>query len=137
VGDETGCDGMDSGDIDGDGDTDLVVTSIENGVRVWLNQDGAGILVEVGPYFCPGTFRPQLLDADGDGDLDMITANMEEGNRLWINSGSATFTSTDQLLGKAWAFCFAVGRLDSDEDLDVVIGSEFDGLGACTIYFGE
>lgn len=137
VGDGAGCDGMDTGDIDGDGDADLVVANVENGVKVWLNQDGAGTLVEAGSYFCPGTFRLQLLDADADGDLDLISANMEEGNRLWLNRGSGLFTPTEHFLGTAWAFCFAVGRLDSDDVLDVVIGSEFDGPDASEVYFGD
>ncbi len=135
VGDPAGCDGLDTGDIDGDGDTDLVVTNVENGVRVWLNRDGAGTLIEAGPYFSPRTIRVVLLDVDDDRDLDLVASNLEEGNRLWLNEGGGIFSPTDQILGTKWGFCFAVAGLDSDSDPDLVIGSEFDGPGSSAVYF--
>lgn len=137
VGEEEGCEDVVTGDIDGDGDMDLVVANIEKGIGVWLNRGDSGTFVREGARFSTGTIKAGLLDADTDGDLDLIAAQMEEGNRLWLNAGSGHFISTDQLLGTTWAFCFAVGKLDSDNDLDVVIGSEVDGPHAATVYFCE
>jgi hypothetical protein len=137
VGDEAGCDHVDCGDIDGDGDTDLAVANIENGVTIWLNSDGGGRLVRRGPSFSPGTIHLQLVDVDSDGDMDLLTSNIQEGNRLWMNDGTGLFTPTNEFLGTTWAFCFGIGRLDSDDAPDVIIGNEVDGLGATAIYFGD
>ena len=137
LGDQVECDCVVAGDIDADGDTDLVISSIRNGIGVWFNQDHTGIFAEEGSRFFPGTIRTVVLDADGDGDLDLIASHIETGNRLWLNRGSGQFTPTDQFLGTTWATSFAVGRIDSDGDLDVVTGSEADGVGAAAVYFRE
>ena len=137
LGDPIGCDCVVARDIDGDGDTDLIISNIENGIGVWINVDGKGLFAEKGARFSPGTIRTELFDADADGDPDLIAAHMKTGNRLWLNSGSGQFTPTDQFLGTTWAFCFAVGRIDADKDLDVVTGNEVDGVGAAAIYFRE
>ena len=123
IGDQYGCDDLDGGDIDGDGDNDIVIGNIEGGVKIWLNENNTGVFLEGGPYFDPGTIKTKLFDADLDGDLDLITAHIENGNKLWLNAGMASFIASGQLFGTELAHSLATGDLDSDHDIDVVIGS--------------
>ena len=136
IGDQYGCDDLDSGDIDGDGDHDIVLGNIEKGVKIWLNENNTGVFFESGSYFAPGTIKTKLLDADLDGDLDLITAHVEDGNILWINSGPEGFMTVGQLFGTEQAHSLATGDLDADADIDVVVGSGAQP-GQQDIYFNE
>jgi hypothetical protein len=77
------CAGQDStgavfADIDGDGDLDLIVNSLGNGVRVFEN-DGHGRFKEVtaaaGATAKTGGMSLALADVDGDGDLDLYVVS--------------------------------------------------------------
>ncbi len=141
LGAESGYEGsVACGDIDGDGDIDFAVSNSVAGVVIWLNQDNTGSFVQAGPSFEAGVLRVALFDADLDGDLDLIStqgpASAAYGNKLWVNSGSASFTSLGQLFGTARAFSIATGKLDQDEDFDVVLGM-LENSGGNPIYFNE
>src|SRR6185503_7124682 len=78
-----GCDHQNStgavlADIDGDGDLDLLVTSMGGGVRVFEN-DGQGHFKEVtaqaGVASKTAGMSMALADVDGDGDLDLYVTN--------------------------------------------------------------
>jgi hypothetical protein len=77
------CAGQDStgavfADIDGDGDLDLLVNSLGNGLRIFAN-DGHGHFTEVtvpaGVASKSGGMSLALADIDGDGDLDLYVVN--------------------------------------------------------------
>jgi hypothetical protein len=87
--------GFVSGDIDADGDVDVIV--LDRGQeRVYVN-DGTGRLLDETsarfPMLSDSTRGGALVDLDGDGDLDLVTSNSRgEPPRLYLNSGAGRFT---------------------------------------------
>jgi hypothetical protein len=115
-----------SGDLDGDGDTDLFI-SRSNGQpsEVWLN-DGSGSFANSGQAI--GTYNSShiaLGDLDGDGDLDAFEANYgNQANRVWWNDGNGSFRDSGQTLGGSSSLYVSLGDIDSDGDLDAMVGNE-------------
>ncbi|MCA8977370.1 MAG: VCBS repeat-containing protein [Planctomycetes bacterium] len=123
------------GDVDGDGDLDLVV---ENGStagaqnRLYLNY-GNGTFTDATasrlPAFVDGSYSVALGDVDGDGDLDLVVGNSRitvgERNRLYLNDGAGTFTDATTRLptSSLKTESIALGDLDGDLDLDLVVGN--------------
>lgn len=92
--------GATQGDVDRDGDLDLIADA------VWFN-DGTG-------QFRASGQRLGLVhmgDVDGDGDLDAV------GRRVWQNNGQGRFTEWGRDLEGSVS---ALGDLDSDGDLDAI-----------------
>ncbi|MCX6834030.1 MAG: VCBS repeat-containing protein [candidate division Zixibacteria bacterium] len=136
LGTDKGHESVASGDVDRDGDVDFVVANSTAGVTVWLNQNNTGSFVEAGPGFAVGYASCKLFDADLDGDLDLITGHREGGLKLWSNNGSGVFTELNQNFGSARPAGIACGRLDKDDDLDIVFGV-LENSGGNPIYFNE
>ena len=82
-----------AGDLDGDGDLDVVGGGAQGGNRLYLNNDtadpfggvsGTDITAEVNR-----TIAMALGDLDGDGDLDLVAGNEAAPNRLYLNNDTA------------------------------------------------
>jgi hypothetical protein len=107
--------GMASGDIDGDGDQDVVVAIGENGIDVFLQENGA---------LQPATSQPMdsrpgqlvLYDMDVDGDLDLIMS----GDTLAIayNDGTGVFAPV-RTVRSMKVFDFEVGEFTGDTTPDI------------------
>ncbi|WP_324678981.1 FG-GAP-like repeat-containing protein [Hymenobacter sp. GOD-10R] len=117
------------GDIDGDGDLDLLAPFFGTG-RVFGNfvaprlNDGAGNFSEVGTlttldYFPAGV---ALGDLDRDGDLDLVTANRSSTVSVRLNNGGGTFTGSENLPSNE-AARVTLGDVDGDGDLDLLVTS--------------
>ncbi|MBC8124083.1 MAG: VCBS repeat-containing protein [Gemmatimonadaceae bacterium] len=120
------------GDIDGDGDLDLVTTygagytnSRYVGYVTVLKNNGNGTFAE--PQDFPSGAYPTSItigDLDGDGDLDLAIAN-NSGFRYFFsyltvlkNDGNGNFGGR-QDFGASLAFDIEAGDLDGDGDLDL------------------
>jgi len=136
LGSSVGDDHVDSQDIDGDGDQDVVVANSVEGIKIWLNQNNTGVFVEAGPYFEAGAWHGKLCDVDLDGDFDLITTHWTNGNKLWLNDSSESFTSLGQIFESTQALSIACGKLDADDDNDVVFGNN-NGSGGNALYFRD
>jgi hypothetical protein len=118
------------GDVDGDGDLDVVTVNEGQANRLYLNNgtatpfSGAAGMNITGD--APATRAIALVDIDGDGDLDVVTGNNGQANRLYLNNGNSDpfsgVTGTDITADADRTWCIALGDMDGDGDLDVVVG---------------
>ena len=121
--------GVALGDVDGDGDLDLVTANLGVAtVSVRLN-DGAGNYA--GTLEVPvatGTLGVALGDVDGDGDLDLLAAN-KTGNSVSVrlNNGSGTFTGTQNVAVGTEPNALTLGDVDADGDLDLLTANNLAG----------
>jgi hypothetical protein len=140
--------GVDTGDVDGDGDEDLFVTNLDNeGNALYLNV-GNGLFedrtVERGLFALGFTgFGTRLTDVDNDGWLDLLVVNgavrhissqvnaadpypLRQRNQLFRNDAGRRFVDITARAGAAFAPLqvgrgAALGDLDNDGDVDAVL----------------
>ncbi len=121
------------GDVDGDGDLDLVFGNSVSQNRLYLN-DGKGKFTDATAARWPGrgwSNAVSLGDVDGDGDLDLVLATHGQ-NRLYLNEGKGKLNdATASRLPKDVDLTKAMGLrdVDGDGDLDLVFGNEVFGNG--------
>ncbi len=132
------------GDVDGDGDLDLVTGNVSEyspsgsigsdaSNRVYLN-DGNGAFTDSGQMLGWGsTVSVVLGDVDGDGDIDLVEGNHAQSSRVYLNDGKGTFTETGQKLARVHAETIALGDVDGDGDLDLIMG----GMNAHQVYLNN
>jgi hypothetical protein len=117
------------GDLDGDGDADVVTA------QVWYENLGKGLNwkphqnIDFGEHHRYGVaVRTWVGDLDGDGDTDLVQAENDnpDGRIAWFeNDGQAHWTRhliRDRGQGQDW-HSLAVADFDSDGDWDVYSGA--------------
>lgn len=130
------------GDIDGDGDLDIV-TSVElrnsfsgplpPALSV-LRNNGAGVFAAPVPLLAAtiaAYYDFDLADLDGDGDLDFVGRTLMPDpaggynpltpGDVWLNNGQGTFTANGLIPNIAGGIV-ATGDVDGDGDLDLLMG---------------
>ena len=128
-------DGFVAGCCYGSGENPLVDSShIPSSAWVWINER------EGWPWHHTLSLREldglpmraaTLGDLDGDGDLDVLAAigapTIGAGTSLedliLLNDGAGSFTASDQGLGGSDSTALALGDVDGDDDLDVLVGT--------------
>ncbi len=132
--------GVKFGDLDGDLDLDLVVSSFSQ-LSIMLN-DGTGFFTVASTLNTGEPWRVGLGDLDGDLDLDLFVNIRNGARQVWLNDGTGSFSDTLQALGSSVNnFALALGDIDGDGDLDAFSGAGFgrnevwlnDGLGFFTL----
>ena len=145
--------GADAGDYDGDSRMDLVLTTFAHDrYTLFHNLDGrhfedASVAAGIdGPTFARMGWGAAFLDADLDGKLDLFFANghifpdvdrfpqlgetYRQKNQLLLNQGSR-FRDVSERAGAGLQLArvgrgLAVGDLDNDGDLDIVVNNTDD-----------
>ncbi|MCI0585367.1 MAG: VCBS repeat-containing protein, partial [Planctomycetes bacterium] len=127
-------------DVDGDGDLDAFVGNSLSGPgaqdRLHLN-DGTGVFTDVTatslPPLLENTYAVAFGDVDGDGDFDAFVGNVGAPslNRLYLNGGTGVFTdvtatSLPAVISES-THAVALGDVDADGDLDVLVGNSSGG----------
>jgi hypothetical protein len=129
------------GDVDGDGDLDLFVGEASGALNFYRNDGGAAaprFVLESDAFDGIDVGRrsaPALADVDGDGDLDLLVGSDAGGVTLFRNDGSRAvprFLRDRRLALDVPPFAApALGDLDGDGDLDLVVG----GVAGGAVYF--
>jgi len=144
--------GVDAGDVDDDGDDDLVMTELTGeGSNLFVN-DGSGTFEDhsartgVGPASAGVTgFGAAWFDYDNDGRLDLMAVNgavqviealrqagdpfpVHQRKTLFHNAGGGRFEEVSARAGAAFALSevgrgAAFGDVDNDGDIDVLVGN--------------
>jgi hypothetical protein len=121
------------GDVDGDGDLDLVAAdwggpplTVPGGpLRLWLN-DGAGRFADAGERVPAApiawSWDLELVDVDDDADLDVVVSCKRcSGGRLYVNDGGGRFTDDSaRLPQRTNNYEYEAMDVDGDGDLDLV-----------------
>lgn len=97
--------GLDIGDVNGDGLLDIIVgnTGISAHTFLWLNNPKTpGHFIDHTQKGLPAqgsqTQSVKLIDVNGDGHLDIIEGNQVPPNRLYFNGGKGNFTEQAERL---------------------------------------
>jgi uncharacterized membrane protein YraQ (UPF0718 family) len=122
--------GITSGDIDHDGDLDVVVASTHSGLYQYRN-DGTGkfskIEIEMGDFAKLPIFNAVLVDIDNDGWQDLFLTTYLSGN-YWMRNANGLFdVDTIQSIANTpnavLTLSLSFGDVDRDGDLDVGLGN--------------
>ena len=140
---------LDLGDIDGDGDLDMVVANFVGQEFLYLN-DGSGHFFDVTEARLPETtdksaWDIKFADINGDGDLDIFVGNnLDEQRRccsnaqnfLFVNDGAGFFTDVSQAVlpeNTYQTFGQTFADLDGDGDLEYLVAN-IDGCNEFALY---
>lgn len=125
------------GDLDNDGDLDLISGSVSIGFIYYENTGSVGAPMYAAAQNNPfnlvkpsnGFFTPLFVDLDNDGDLDIMSSNNFGNFYYYENIGNATTPNfAAQVLNPFNLFAVGgalhprFGDLDSDRDLDIIFG---------------
>lgn len=122
--------GVSAGDVDNDGDIDVVSSSSHDSEITLFRNLGGGVfggdeILTDKSYYSTSV---KLADLDGDGDLDLLhTGAGDDEVSIHENDGGGDFGSEEVLGDQAVKSRFVwAGDLDNDGDLDVMAASFID-----------
>lgn len=108
-------------DVDGDGDSDLVVGFYDK--LTWYENDGRGNFTErIVLNSSTGISNINATDLNGDGRIDLLATRSNPSDIAWYeNDGTATFT--EHIVADGRAYSLHPSDLDHDGDIDIVSAS--------------
>lgn len=115
------------GDLDGDGDIDLVAGQFgyDQGEIRWMRNDGDWQFESIILLSLSGTIHTPIVDLDNDGDLDIVALVSQEWEEVYAfeNDGQGNF-QTRLLYGVAdddyGSSGIGISDVDGDGDLDII-----------------
>jgi len=145
--------GVDAGDVDNDGDEDLIVTNWLDQMNVLYVNDGTGNFEDRrgpsglgAPSLAKTGFGAGWFDVDRDGWLDLFVANggvatieaqarahdpfpLKMTPQLYRNTGAGKFEDVSSRAGSVFKIAdvgrgVAFGDIDNDGDVDIVVAND-------------
>ncbi|KGL62448.1 hypothetical protein PHEL85_2242 [Polaribacter sp. Hel1_85] len=117
------------GDIDGDGDLDMVATSVSDDKIAWYENDGLAtpsFTEHIITTTADRSWNVTIADVDGDGHIDIIATSYFDTSIAWYkNDGNATPSFSQQLLSNTVSTPYSItsGDIDNDGDIDILVAS--------------
>lgn len=110
-----------SGDLDGDGDSDLVVIGDNLPIEVYTNNDGS---FDEPKYLLKSRSYARgavLTDLNGDKKVDLVVVPRRGKSRLYFGNGIGSFSDSNELpIPVVGATGVVAGDIDYDGDVDLV-----------------
>lgn len=116
--------GMDTADLDGDDDIDLVTAGLD-GIKVYENNDDGTFTVKL--IDDVDGERVQIIDLNEDGSLDFLVSldNVSSSVKWYQNTGELEFSGT--AIGTGSEVNTFAGDIDADGDNDIIVAAEDGG----------
>ena len=110
------------GDLDNDGDVDLVVANFsDQSVSIFLTSEACELLEQSAILLGYNVDCVVIGDVDGVNGPDIVTAHSADDQiGVLLNDGSGSFTDPASFYGASNACRLALVDLDADDDLDIV-----------------
>jgi FG-GAP-like repeat/PASTA domain/FG-GAP repeat len=119
------------GDLNGDGELDLVTANTAGTLSVLLNGGNGSFSAKVDYATGPPTASVAIGDLNGDGKADLVTGNVSTGRFplrnvvVLINRGDGSFARVEYSIGLGHAqLSVAIGDLNGDGKLDVAAADD-------------
>lgn len=113
---------IDSGDLDGDGDIDLVVSTTFKSVKLLLNQGDATFRAASVVSGETNDSSLRVGDLDGDGDLDIVSFSRRvNSDELFFHQNSGNGSFSTQRIGEMSFVTRDIELIDADQDNDLDI----------------
>jgi hypothetical protein len=114
------------GDLDGDGDLDVVTGNWGASNYVFLNNGTGSFSYSNSDINSSATADLRLGDVDHDGDLDVVTGNFDSANVVFLNNGNGRFSNAGAIDSNAdKTYSIQLADFDNDGFLDVISGNEY------------
>ena len=113
------------GDVDQDGDVDLVLANRDGQANQILFNDGALGFAEVREFGTGSdeTRAVALADLNADGLVDIVAVNIGEPNGVYLGAGDGTFGDGAMFGADEMSYAVVTTDVDNDGDQDVVVAN--------------
>ena len=135
----SGTGGVAFGDMDGDGDPDVVTAGWDGTGKVWANDGHAALtLLSEMDNYALHAHAAVLEDYDQDGDLDVFlaTANGRCCEDVWINDGAGNLTTDAFDFGAQLSHGITFADVNEDGWNDVIFAIGIIGTAPSRIWYG-